>query len=101
MNSEDYQMQILLEVAKGCKPNSPYPGRAWVRVKPLWRHPEFGDVLCVLIRKGLLQRKHGFRVKPTAEGYSVIYQLKAQRQALRARPALFTRLVWDNVPVAE
>jgi hypothetical protein len=92
---DGYEMQVLLAVAKGCKPNSPYPERAWLRVKPLWGTPEFGNALSALVRKGLLQRKHGYRVKPTPEGYAVVYRIKAQRKAMRERPVLFTRRVWD------
>lgn len=95
MRNDAYQMQILLEVARGCKPNSPKPERHWFRARPIYGTPEFGNALSALIRRGLLQRKHGFRVKPTAEGYALVYRMKAYRQTMRERPALFTRRVWD------
>lgn len=50
MNFESYQMQILVVVGKGCRPNSPKPARAWMQVKPISGLPEFGNALSALLR---------------------------------------------------
>ena len=51
-----YLMQVLIAVGKACKPNSPYPRRAWTRVYPIYGVPEFGDALGALVRHGYLDR---------------------------------------------
>lgn len=89
-----YLMQVLVAVGKACKPNSPYPRRAWTRVYPIYGVPEFGDALGVLVRHGYLDRD-GNQIKPSAKGYHSIYAWKARRKELRARPIMWTRLVWD------
>jgi hypothetical protein len=95
MDFDSYDVQILVAVGKACKPNSPKPERAWTRVRPLSGVPEFGDALSRLIRQGLLQRKHGYRVKPSTAGYEVIAQYKMHRLELKRRPVLFSQICWE------
>ena len=88
-------VQVLVAVVRGCKPNSPYPERAWLKVKPLRGVPEFGNALSALIREGFLCRKHGFRVKPSPGGYDLFQQWKAHRRELKRRPILFDQIIWQ------
>lgn len=94
MNYDSYHMQVLVTVAKHCKPNSPKPWRAWTRVEPIYGVPEFGNALGSLVRQGLLMRD-GYRVKPSPAGYQVVALYRANRRELRKRPILFSPLVWE------
>ena len=89
-------MQVLVSVGKNCRPNSPKPDRAWMQAKPISGLPEFGDALSALLRAGLLQRKSRHRVKPSPDGYALIYQWKAYRRDLKLRPVLYDRCIWDQ-----
>lgn len=95
MNFDSYEMQILVAVGKACKPNSPKPERAWARMHPISGVPEFGDALSALIRQGLLERRHGYRAKPSGAGYKLIAEYKAYRRELKRRPVLFTHVMWE------
>lgn len=95
MNLDGYPVQVLVTVAKECRPNSPKPERAWMRAMPMRGIPEFGNALSALLRDGLLQRKHGFRVKPSPAGYALVGQWKAYRRELRVRPILFDPVRFD------
>lgn len=95
MNFESYEMQILILVAKNCRPNSPKPERACWKPTPLYGVPEFGTALSVLIRDDLLLRRHGYRVKPSPLGYKLVGQWKAYRLELKRRPVLYDRCIWD------
>lgn len=90
-----YLLQVLVAVAKGCRPNSPYAARAWLRVFPIHGLPEFGDALGALVRHGYLLRGPCNTVKPSEKGYECVTGWKRQRAALRARPVLYDRLIWD------
>ena len=83
-------------VSKGCRPNSPKPTRTWMQVKPISGLPEFGNALSALLRAGLLQRKHGYRVKPSPAGYVLLGQWRAYRREMKRRPILFDRCMWDK-----
>jgi hypothetical protein len=96
MTFESYEMQILILVATNCRPNSLKPERAWWKPTPIYGVPEFGTALSVLLRGGLLLRKHGYRVKPSPTGYMVIGQWRARRLQLRQRPILYDRIIWDQ-----
>lgn len=96
MNFGSYEIQILVLVAKNCRPNSPKPERAWWKPTPLYGVPEFGTALSVLLRDDLLSRKHGYRVKPSVEDYRVIEQWKIYRRELKRRPILFASVIWEQ-----
>jgi hypothetical protein len=96
MNFDSYEIQILVLVAKNCRPNSPKPERAWWKPTPLYGVPEFGTALSVLLRDDLLLRKHGYRVRPSVTGYKLVGQWKAYRHELQRRPILFDRCMWDQ-----
>lgn len=96
MNFESYQMQILVAIGKGCKPNSPKRHRAWMEVQPLYGVPEFGNALSGLVRAGLLQRGVGYRVKPSVAGYRLIGQWRVYRHEMKRRPILYDRCMWDQ-----
>lgn len=95
MNFGSYEIQILLVVAKNCRPNSPKPERAWWKPTPLYGVPQFGTALSVLLRDDLLLRKHGYHVKPSPAGYKVIGQWKAYRSELKRRPILYDPVIWE------
>lgn len=96
MTFDSYQMQVLVAIGKGCKPNSPKRHRAWMEVRPLYGVPEFGNALSSLVRAGLLQRGVGYRVKPSVAGYRLILQWRIRRRELKLRPVLFDRCIWDQ-----
>lgn len=95
MRDGRYLMQVLVAIGRQCKPNSPYSGRAWTKVAPIYGVPEFGDALGALVRHGYLERASCNWIKPSAKGYARIAAWKTQRLLLRARPILYDRLVWD------
>ena len=95
MKLDGYEMQILVVVAKNCKPNSPKPERAWWRPYPVYGIPEFGTALSVLIRDGYLLRKHGYRVKPSVTGFKLVNDWKAYRKELKRRPILYDQIIWE------
>lgn len=96
MNFDSYQMQVLVAIGRGCKPNSPKRHRAWTQVEPLYGIPRFGDTLSALVRAGLLERGIGYRVKPTAAGYRIIGLWRVRRYEMKLRPVLFARCIWDQ-----
>lgn len=95
MTNGRYLMQVLVAIGKGCKPNSPKRYRAWMKVAPIYGIPEYGDALGALVRYHLLLRRPGNFVKPSVKGYERIAAWKTMRRALRARPILYDRLIWD------
>ena len=95
MKFDSYEMQILVVVAKGCRPDSPKPERAWWKPTPIYGVPEYGTALSVLIRDGFLKRKHGYRVKPSPEGYKLIGEWKVYRLELKRRPILYDPVIWE------
>lgn len=96
MTFDSYELQVLVSVSKGCKPNSPKLYRAWNHIKPLRGIPQFGNALSALVRAGLLQRGQGFSVKPSARGYDLIGQWRAYRRELKRRPILYALVIWDR-----
>jgi hypothetical protein len=94
MNYDSYHLQVLVCIAKHCKPNSPKPRRAWTYVEPIYGVPEFGNALSSLVRQGLLIR-NGYRVKPSQAGYMVVGHYRAYRRELRKRPLLFAPIIWE------
>ncbi len=84
-----YQMQILIVIGNGCRPNSPIAARSWLRVAPIHGIPEFGNALSALVRDGFLERKRGYQVRPSSHGYALIRELKERHRELRRRPALY------------
>lgn len=94
MNFAGYDIQVLVAVAKACRPNSPKPARAWTRVFPLPGVPEFGNTLSVLQRRGLLHRKSHDRVRPSPAGYVVVGEWKVYRRESRKRRVLFDPVVF-------
>jgi len=95
MKFDSYEMQVLALVAKNCKPNSPKPERAWWKPTPIYGLPEFGTTLSVLIRDGLLKRKHGYKVMPSDEGYKLVAQWRMHRRDLKERPILYDPVIWE------
>ena len=96
MSFESYELQLLVAIGKGCRPNSPKPYRAWCQVVPLPGIPQYGNTLAALVRAGLLHRGKGFSVKPSAKGYALIGRWKVHRYELKQRPILYDRIVWDQ-----
>lgn len=94
MNFVGYDIQVLVAVAKDCRPNSPKPARAWTRVFPMPGIPEYGNTLFALQRRGLLQRKSHDRVKPSAAGYVVVSEWKVYRREFKKRRVLFDAVVF-------
>lgn len=96
MNFDGYDVQVLVAVAKACRPNSPTPERAWTKVYALPGFPEFGNALSALQRRGLLQRKSYDRVRPSPSGYALVGQWRAYRRTLKERPVLFDPIIWES-----
>jgi len=94
INLDGYHVQVLVAVARGCKPNSPYPYRAWLKVKPLHGVPEFGNALGALVREGFLLRER-LRVKPSVKGYDLFASWKTHRRELKRRPILYDQVIWE------
>jgi hypothetical protein len=94
VNFDGYDIQVLVAVAKACRPNSPKPERAWTKVFPLPGIPEFGNTLSALVRRRLLQRKSFDRLKPSPAGYALVGEWKANRRDLRARPVVYDLLTF-------
>jgi hypothetical protein len=95
MKLDSYDMQILIVVAKACKPNSPKPDRVWWKPYPVYGIPEFGNALSRLIRDGYLLRRHGYRVKPSPAGYKLVNDWKIRRRELKSRPIIYDPIIWE------
>lgn len=93
MNFDNYPMQILVVVAKGCRRNSPYPERYFMNLKPPdgLRVPQLGKARDALLRAGLIERSYPMTwvVRPTELGYQLYDQWRAYLRALKERPVLF------------
>jgi hypothetical protein len=97
MAIEAYLAQILITVAKGCKPESPIEDRAWVSMKPPYglTIAPLRPALDALVSAGLLTRDKGsvWRVKPSRVGYAFVESWKEDRRAMKTRPILFAPVI--------
>lgn len=94
MNFDSYDIQVLVAVARDCRPNSPKPARAWTRVYPMPGVSAYGNTLSALQRRGLLHRKSHNRVKPSPAGYVVVSEWKAYRLEFKKRRILYDLIVF-------
>lgn len=103
MATEPYLTQILIAVAKGCKPNSPIEDRVWFSMRPPsgLTIARLRPAIDALVKAGLLvrDRKAIWRVKPTRVGYVLVEDWKRDRLAMRARPVLFSPIIKEQEPV--
>ena len=97
MDFESYPMQILIVIAKECRPNSPYPDRTWMNLKPPHgiRIPELSRARLALVRSGLVidAIKDSWKVRPTPLGYVLLESWRQHRKRLRERPILYDPVV--------
>lgn len=93
MDLNSHPMQILLVIAKGCKPNSPFPDREYMNLKPYdgLPVPSLNSARAALAKAGLVIEKpySAWKVKPSKLGYVLVERWKEARNARRARPVLF------------
>jgi hypothetical protein len=84
-----YLTQVLVMIAKACRPNSPVAGRDWADVQPRGAPIRgFKAALAALAHSGLIHRQ-GWRVKPTPLGYELVDRWREAETAMRRRPLLW------------
>jgi hypothetical protein len=87
--STAYLTQVLVTIAKECRPNSPVAGRDWANVKPRGgRIAAFDAALSALTRAGLIHRR-GWLVKPSPLGYELVERWRTAEAVRRRRLPLW------------
>lgn len=93
-DSTAYLTQVLVAIAKACRPHSPVKGRDWADIRWAKGIPSFKAATSALARSGLIHRR-GLFAKPSPLGYELVARWREAEAARRRRPPLWAQVLRD------